>query len=266
MKLAVVLLALVCGAQSLTLPRLKAAFSSGDIIDGEEAQPGEAPFIVSLEFLGSHFCAASILNEKTLLTAGHCLAYPASLINVKAGKHLRSSNAGVQSAKVSSVIVHPLYNNNVGPNDIGIIKLATPLNLNTLKADNPVGSVKLASGQQSAAGNGILYGWGVDRSNDLPDALQRLDTRIIEYAECKRELPQGSPIDPVNICTHHKGSNPYEGACNGDSGGPLVKRTSSGETELVGIVSWGYTPCATSKYPSVYTYVPAYLDWIEANI
>ncbi|KAL5279659.1 hypothetical protein ACFFRR_003949 [Megaselia abdita] len=264
MKLAIVLLALVCGAHSLTLPRLKAAFSSGDIIDGHEAQPGEAPFIVSLEFLGSHFCAGSIIDEDTILTAGHCLAYPASLINVKAGKHLRSDNVGVQSAKASRVIVHPLYDNGVGPNDIGLIKLATPFDLNTLRSGNPVGSVKLPNGQYSSAGDGVLYGWGMDRSSNLPNALQKLDTRIIEFAECKRELPGDAPIDPVNICSHHKGENLYEGACNGDSGGPLVTVTSAG-VEQVGIVSWGYTPCATSTYPSVYTRVASYIDWINAN-
>lgn len=262
MKSAIVVLAFVCEACSLSLPRLRPAFSSGDIIDGEEAQHGEAPYIVSLEFLGSHFCAGSIIDEDTVLTAGHCLSYPASLINVLAGKHLRSSSVGVQKAKVLSTVVHPAYNNNVGPNDIGIIKLATPFNFNTLRAENPVGSVKLVSGQYSSVGDGILYGWGLDRSNNLPDALQRLKTRIIGYAECKQELPEAAPIDPVNICTHYKGTN--KGACNGDSGGPLVKRTANGVV-LVGIVSWGYTPCTSSKYPSVYTSVASYSDWIKNN-
>uniref|UniRef100_T1GPT7 Peptidase S1 domain-containing protein n=1 Tax=Megaselia scalaris TaxID=36166 RepID=T1GPT7_MEGSC len=107
MKVTILVLALACGAYSLTLPRLKAAFSKGDIIDGYEAQPGEAPFIVSLEFLGSHFCAGSIIDENTILTAGHCLGYPASLINVKAGSHWRSSSEGVQSANAARTIVHP---------------------------------------------------------------------------------------------------------------------------------------------------------------
>lgn len=263
MKLAVLVLMLVCGAHSLTLPR----FSSGDIIDGEEAQPGEAPFIASLEFLGSHYCAASIINENTLLTAGHCLPYPPSRITVKAGIHLRSNNDGVQSAQVSRTIVHPLYTWGVSPYDIGIIKLATPLNLNSLKTDHPVDRVRLGNAESSAAGDGILYGWGKDRSDNLPDALQKLDTRIIEYAECKRELPDNSPIDPVNICTHYKREeNPFEGVCSGDSGGPLVKRNSSGSVELVGIVSWGFLPCIFSTYPSVYTYVPAFSEWISSYL
>uniref|UniRef100_T1GVP3 Peptidase S1 domain-containing protein n=1 Tax=Megaselia scalaris TaxID=36166 RepID=T1GVP3_MEGSC len=138
MKVAILVLALACGAYSLTLPRFKAAFSKGDIIDGYEAQP--------VKHLSFHFCAGSIIDESTILTAGHCLAYPASLINVKAGKHLRSSSDGVQSAKAARTIVHPKYNGDVGPNDIGLIKLATPLNLNIRAEGNPVGQINLASG------------------------------------------------------------------------------------------------------------------------
>lgn len=264
MKLVIVLLALVCGAYSLTLhPKLEATFSSGDIIDGEEAQPGEAPFIVSIEFLGGHFCAGSIVDENTVVTAGHCLTYPASFLKVKAGKHYRSSNDGVQSAKVSKTIVHPGYDGGVGPNDIGIIKLATPFRLNTMNPEeNPVDSIKLASNQEKVAGEGILYGWGMDRTNQLPDALQKLDTQIIGYSECKEQLPDNAPIERVNVCT--KGENIFEGACNGDSGGPLVRPTASGP-ELVGIVSWGYTPCESSAFPSVYTSVAAFRDWIEKH-
>lgn len=263
MELKIVVLALICGAQCLTAQSWRPAFSSGDIIDGEEAQPGEAPYIISLELFGSHYCAGSILDENTVLTAGHCLSYPASSYKVSAGKHLRSSTVGVQTVKVAKTIVHHLYGNGVGPNDVGLIKLATPLDLNTWKrTDNPVGSIKLIHKQHSPAGDGILYGWGTDRSNNLPDALQKLDIPIINYEDCKKELPSNAPIDPVNICTHFKGTN--KGACSGDSGGPLVKYSDSG-LELVGIVSWGYVPCTSSRYPSVYTSVASFLDWINAN-
>jgi secreted trypsin-like serine protease len=45
----------------------------------------------------------------------------------------------------------------------------------------------------------------------------------------------------------------------GDSGGPL---TVNGE--LTGLVSWA-KDCASTFYPTVYTRVACYLDWIEQN-
>ncbi|TDG38399.1 hypothetical protein AWZ03_015179, partial [Drosophila navojoa] len=36
--------------------------------------------------------------------------------------------------------------------------------------------------------------------------------------------------------------------------------------QLVGTVSWGYTPCASTKYPSVYTDVASFRDWIQRHI
>lgn len=45
----------------------------------------------------------------------------------------------------------------------------------------------------------------------------------------------------------------------GDSGGPL---TVGGK--LVGLVSWA-NGCASTSYPTVYTRVPSYVDWIKTN-
>lgn len=45
----------------------------------------------------------------------------------------------------------------------------------------------------------------------------------------------------------------------GDSGGPL---TLGGK--LIGLVSWA-NGCASTSYPTVYTRVVSYLDWIAAN-
>lgn len=45
----------------------------------------------------------------------------------------------------------------------------------------------------------------------------------------------------------------------GDSGGPLTV-----DGKLVGLVSWAMG-CAHTVYPTVYTRVAEYLDWIKAN-
>lgn len=268
MKVVIVLFALAAGAYSFSLPpHLRAAFSQGDIIDGEIAQKGEAPFIVSLQYLSSHFCAGSIISERWVLTAAHCLIY--NSFSIVAGLHVRSDKTGVQTRKVSSkaqYIIHEKYGGGVGPNDIGLIYLKDPLNLNALKDGGaPVSAISLPSGKYVSAGDGTLYGWGKSRDGSSPQTLHKLDTRVINYADCKKQLPSNAPVDPVNVCTHYKGTNKYEGACNGDSGGPLVKFTPTG-AEIIGVVSWGYTPCHTSTYPSVYSSIESFKSWINDKI
>ncbi|XP_054727815.1 lectizyme-like [Anastrepha obliqua] len=244
---------------------LQPAFASGRIINGYEAQKGEAPYIVSLKSI-SHFCAGSIIDENWVLTAAHCLIYDS--FSVVAGLHSRNDESNVQIRKVTSksqYVVHEDYGGGVGPNDVGLIYIPEGFDLNALNRDGvaSVGKVSLPSGKYESTGDGKLFGWGRDNSGALPNVLQTLDAKIIGYSECKAALPLFAPIKDVNICSYNAGTT--DGACNGDSGGPLVINTDAG-VEQVGIVSWGYTPCAITKYPSVYTSVSAYQKWITEKI
>ncbi|KAJ8916288.1 hypothetical protein NQ315_016429 [Exocentrus adspersus] len=49
------------------------------------------------------------------------------------------------------------------------------------------------------------------------------------------------------------------GSCNGDSGGPLVS-----DNVLIGVVSYGVSDCLPG-YPSGFSRVTSFLDWIEKN-
>uniref|UniRef100_A0A1A9ZI73 Lectizyme n=1 Tax=Glossina pallidipes TaxID=7398 RepID=A0A1A9ZI73_GLOPL len=243
----------------------KPGFPEGRIINGHEAEKGEAPFIVSLKTT-SHFCAGSIIAENWVLTAAHCLVFYE--FEIVAGLHSRIDESDVQIRKVTSdkqQFRHEGYGGNVGPNDIGLIYVDKPFNLNALTRDGTaaVAKVNLPSGKFESTGKGKLYGWGVNNSGFLPKILNTLDVDIIGYEECKNALPIDAPIDPVNICSYTVDA--IDGACNGDSGGPLVRVTPDG-TELVGIVSWGYVPCKSTSMPSIYTWTSAFDEWIEEII
>lgn len=43
------------------------------IVGGEEAEIENYPYQVSLRYITSHTCGASILNNMTILTAAHCM-------------------------------------------------------------------------------------------------------------------------------------------------------------------------------------------------
>ncbi|XP_026844986.1 lectizyme [Drosophila persimilis] len=264
MKQFVVLLALTVAAVSANTIAMP-GFPEGRIINGHEAQAGEAPYIVSLQ-TSSHFCAGSIINENWVLTAAHCLIY--NSYQVVAAAHARSSKEDTQVRQVTSGdhIVHENYDGGVGPYDIGLIYVATPFDLNAVSRDGsaPVASIALPPKKLEGSTDGTLYGWGRDNSGALPEKLQKLDVDIIDYVQCKAALPSNSKVAESNVCTYTAGTT--DGACNGDSGGPLISRSSDGSAYLVGIVSWGYTPCASTKYPSVYTSTADYDAWIAEKI
>ena len=59
-------------------------------------------------------------------------------------------------------------------------------------------------------------------------------------------------------------------SCQGDSGGPLMGQDLSNPLQpywyLVGVVSFGPTPCGAESWPGVYTRVSDYIDWIQTNL
>lgn len=68
-------------------------------------------------------------------------------------------------------------------------------------------------------------------------------------------------MDETNVCTGPL----YDAisACSGDSGGPLAQQESN---ELIGIVSWGVSPCGYAGAPSVYVKVSSFINFISANV
>ncbi|XP_017075303.2 lectizyme [Drosophila eugracilis] len=266
MRTFVVILALALAAASANLIP-QPGFPDGRIINGYEATKGEAPYIVSLQSTSSsHFCAGSLIDNVTILTAAHCLTNKEG--QAVCGAHDRTNQQDVQIRKFTNAqyVIHEKYGGGVGPNDIGLILLneedAFDLNAVSRDGSNPVAAVGLPSKTFEGTGDGCLYGWGRDNSGLLPTNLQKLDANVIGYTECKNALPVTSSIAETNVCTHTSGK--ADGACNGDSGGPLVIKSEYVDT-IIGIVSWGYTPCASTTYPSVYTGVASFLPWIAEN-
>lgn len=51
----------------------------------------------------------------------------------------------------------------------------------------------------------------------------------------------------------------------GDSGGPLVIKTANGEIIEVGLTSYGIIWGCELNYPSAFTRISSYADWIATN-
>ena len=79
---------------------------------------------------------------------------------------------------------------------------------------------------------------------------------IWNIENCRNTCPR-CIITDENICAGLADGG--LGACSGDSGSPMMCNN-----KLIGIVSWG-VGCARPNYPSVYTRVAVFRDWIRAN-
>ncbi|XP_076258353.1 trypsin beta-like [Rhynchophorus ferrugineus] len=251
-----------------TEPRVfQNASDSLRIVDGWNAVRNQFPYQISLQrlliFSYFHICGGSIVSPRWVLSAAHCtFGTAASSFRVVAGILLQSDTG--TTSLVSQIINHPGYpgGNTVSADDICLIRLTTQLTFGS-----SIQSIPIAVEGSSARGTAVLSGWGSLGPNNStsPSNLQYIELPILPQDECAERIASVSgannPFRPLlNVCTVPRSDNSREGACSGDSGGPLV---SGGR--LIGVVSWGYTPCGTPRLPSVFAKVGAYNSWIREN-
>ncbi|CAG4966353.1 unnamed protein product [Colias eurytheme] len=222
------------------------------IVGGKKAANGSAPYQVSLRTWGvRHFCGASVITPKVILTAAHCVdgLRPQYFKAIVGTNQLR---AGGQSYTIRKVVKHEDYNDDLIINDIAIIFTEQEILFN-----ERVDAVELNDEPVEKGEDLLLTGWGTTSyPGHLPNDLMQLDLKAVSYEDCKEAHLSINAVFETQICAMTKAG---EGACHGDSGGPLVR-----EGRQVGIVSWGL-PCAKGK-PDVYTKVESYMDWIEKTL
>jgi len=257
-KLIAVILVLGLFALSQALPRR--GLWPTRIVGGENADRGEFPFQVSLRYFGSHLCGGSVLSRNLILTAAHCAEVGnAASFTVVAGDLDRSVNEGSEQTKqVSRVEIHEGYDDWFLTNDIALMFLQEPLNL-----DNFVQPIPLSAPQHLATGAAVISGWGTlsEGDDDGPNVLQKVTVPIISDDECRVAYGDDEVFDHMICAGVPEGG---KDSCQGDSGGPMTA-TDLGTRYLAGIVSWGYG-CARPGYPGVYTEVSHFIEWINSKV
>jgi len=241
---------------------------SSRIVGGVNAIPGEFPFIVSLQWVllgsSSHVCGGVILSTVWVISAAHCVTETPTLgrLDIYAGRHnlALSESEGIRRT-ISTHILHPDWRPGgaVGPDDLVLMLLSQPLPFNAR-----IRSIRLPQANVIPTGPATLSGWGTTGGILPSSILQKIIKPVITIPACRDAIfslgLNGSFVDYTNVCT-----GPLTGgvsACSGDSGGPLIQGAAPNEV-LIGIVSWGITPCGTAGAPSgVYKLVSAYTQWI----
>jgi len=246
---------------------LKPTFSYSGVVGGVDATPGEFPWQLSQERLGSawsHSCGASLIGATRALSAAHCVDGAAfDILRVVAGLHQRSVTTNTQVSNLVSYTMHEQYGQGTPSfaNDIAILHLATAIT----SASN-IAFASLATGSNNFAGTTcVISGWGrTSASNTLPDVLQKASIGVITTADCQTRVAGIGEIWDGHICLFADAER--IGSCNGDSGGPL-NCPSGGSTVVAGVTSWGVSTAGICRqnYPSVYTRVSYYEAWINSH-
>ncbi|XP_022649100.1 testisin-like [Varroa jacobsoni] len=246
------------------------------VVGGADAQPGEFPWMVSLRVRGDHFCGATIVHPKFVITAAHCVqGRNPRLFTARVGEYNMAETSLVEEEyKVNRIYVHPNYSHPKRyNNDIALVRLN-----NNITFSDQVQPICLPNDPQDErlGRNASVAGWGnlkdietitgQDIFNKLrPNILQKVDLPLVNNSICNLWYKQaGKKIRLISsqICAGYADGN--LDACQGDSGGPLMVQTDS-RFKLVGVVSAGFG-CARPLLPGLYTRVSYYLGWIEEII
>ncbi|XP_011868436.1 PREDICTED: chymotrypsin-2-like [Vollenhovia emeryi] len=228
------------------------------IINGEDVELGEIPYQVSLQLSTSsfHFCGGSIVNPNFVVTAAHCVEGKVPMdIKIIVGTVNLDRPRVIHAAK--EIIVHKEYDSyNSWINDIALIRVYT-----SFVPSNDVGFVPLPEQDETVQEGAVARVSGFGRlSQDGPGSkiLQKATIYIAKQSYCKKMYEKLIyNIYNTHICANDP--NVSRGSCNGDSGGPLIVNG-----KLVGLVSWAKA-CSLTDYPTVYTRVPSYINWIKEN-
>lgn len=257
------------------------------IVGGKETTPDKLPWHIHLHNWRA-VCSGALISDRHILTAAHCM-------NKRWTKSYQVMAGGtgqwrdlVNIGKIASVKVHEEFDKKNLVNDIALITLKQPVVFSkTVKSIPLVGRdfsvYELID--QTRYHKYTVSGYGVTDGGRRSQTLKYTDTLkpIPPFTDrnywsdiSNRQTHLGTEQDVNQVYTEEMAykanwiisAKVDSSACNGDSGGPAVAFDKKfGKKVLVGLTSYGTTPCSEYSYGiNFHTNVSEYLDWIEAAI
>ncbi|MFD7026855.1 S1 family peptidase [Streptomyces sp. NPDC059917] len=214
---------------------------------GQNATVTDHPYAMLIETAdGQPFCGGTLVAPTKVLTAAHCVKdAPAPLeLLVIGGRTTVASTKGTVR-HVSSVKVHPKFEQGTLTYDAAVLTLSAPMPYAALPVAGPKDSALYAFGASAKTA-----GWGRTATNTPATRLKSATLTLAPLTGCAPFTEPGES-DALKVCALPRAGT-HDSICRGDSGGPLVAGG-----KVIGIVSTGNKYC-DDQYPvSVYTKVSA---------
>ncbi|KZS06179.1 Clotting factor B [Daphnia magna] len=197
------------------------------IVGGRPTEAYDYPWMAGLLFKGALYCGATLINDRYVVTAAHCVdGLDMDSIHVLLGGH-DLENVKQEELELRAVIrmvKHPKFEAKTFNNDIAILQFDEPIPFSRF-----IGPVAVP---------------------------------IYTNADCQKTKYGVQAITDNMMCAGY--DHGQLDACQGDSGGPLHLEGKDHKIDLIGVVSWGQG-CGRVGYPGVYTRMGRYLKWIAEN-
>ncbi|KAH8301838.1 melanization protease 1-like [Drosophila kikkawai] len=233
------------------------------IMHGRDATIGSAPFMAYLMKNGMLHCGGTIITQRYILTAAHCVE-PG--LTVRLGEYNTNTNPDCvgklcipphQDIPIAAVSRNRLYVARDFTNDIALIRLSSDIQFNSHIM--PI-CLLLNPAHAPNRNQWQAFGWGQTHRGPSSSILQTTKLDLYPNSHCSQKL--NVQLTNNQVCLGLQQSD----TCSGDSGGPLVVQVNVDGVNRylqLGIVSFGDDMCQS---PGVYTYVPNYISWIQRVI
>lgn len=257
----------------ITLLACCSLFAEEDyVIGGEDAPPGEYPWMVALVYSSeddnfyAQFCGGVLVHPYYVLTATHCtrdegvrgVPFDVSPSEIEVLIGTTSLLAGGHRVGVAEIIRHPDFDDDLLDNDIALLRLSEPVT-----DIEPIG-IADEEAWQMAGITGRVLGWGQQSASsmDYASVLQEADLPLLSFEEANAAWD-------FSLIPSMLGAGDLSGvpdACGGDSGGPLLVRRPMDDAWVVaGVTSFG-PACGAGGRPGVYSRVFSFREFIYENI